>query len=265
MKRFSAVGGPNIRGSLDANKRQKRMASKAYENRFGIYRPATEETEACLGDFALRACITGEDLLSEMRPVSAPLRILEDGHGITIAPVKVIKTKLASALQNGFEMHRMVTALEEHFVENPLTLEIGKIAWLGITPEMKKDRRNVVFEFADTEEKEILERQYSIIAQQLAKEGLFQIVSDPRNMHMTFLKYGQSGDGMTIGSRHANQLLDAFEEERELMQLSKVSVEPITIGKTYHIPHPVLANHIEAITAVQDQAQNRHQYDSYIE
>ena len=265
MKRFSAVGGPNIRGSLDANKRQKRMASKAYENRFGIYRPATIETESCLGDFALRASIAGEDLLSEMRPVSAPLKLLEDGHGITIAPVKVIKTKLASALQNGFEMHSMVTALEEHFVESPLTLEIGRIAWLGITPEMKKDRRNVVLEFADTEEKEILERQYSIIAQQLAKEGLYQIVSDPKNMHMTFLKYGQSGDGMTIGARHAHELLDVFEEERELMQLSKVSVEPITIGKTYHIPHPALANHIDAITVVGDQAQNSESYDSFIE
>jgi len=264
MKRFSAVGGPNIRGSLDANKREKRMASKAYENRFGIYRPASDETEAALGDFALRASIVGEDMLAEMRPVSAPLRVLEDGHGITIAPVKVIKTKLASALQNGFDLHRMVSTLEEHFVESPLTLEIGKIAWLGITSEMKKDRRNVVFEFADTEEKEILERQYSIIAQQLAKEGLFQIVSDPQNMHMTFLKYGQSGDNMTIGKLHAHQLLDVFEEERELMQLSKVSIEPIIIGKTYHTPHPALAKHIEAITVLHDRSLS-YEYDSYIE
>jgi hypothetical protein len=260
MKRFSPQGGPNIRGNLDPNKRQKRMASKAYENRFGIYRPATEETEAVLGEFAMNASLAGEDRLALMREVSAPLSPLEDGHGITIAPVKVIKTRLASAFQNGFELHSMVSRLEQHFIEKPLTLQIARIAWLGITPEMKKDRRNVVFEFAETEEREMLERQYSIIAQQLAKEGLFQIISDPKNMHMTVLKYGHSGDGMTIGKHHANSLIDLFEQEREDLQITSVSIDPITIGKTYHVPHPVLANHMEAITEIVDAA-----YDTSIE
>lgn len=240
-------GAPMPRCDLESNKRQRRNADRAHENRFGIYRPATSSTEHILGSFAASASELGEDYLAKVREYSAPLNPSEDGHGITIVPVRVLRKRLATAIRHGFEMHRMISRLEDHFSESPIELQIGHIAWLGITPEMKKDKRHLAFDFEDTEGRAVLEEQYAVIAEQLAKEGLYNIVNEPTNMHMTILRYGRPGDGMQIGKRHASLLAEKIEDLRQEQGISTVRVEPIIVGPTYHVAHPELQRRIAAV------------------
>lgn len=248
MGRPNTIGGLLARGDLPADKRQLRIARRAHENRFGIYRPATSSTEHKLGRFTAAASEVGEDYLARVRDCSAPLNPSDDGYGITIVPVRVLRRHLSQAIRHGgFEMHRMISRLEEHFHEPPLELDIESMSWLSITPEMKRDRRHLVFTFAETEAKERLREQYDVLESQLAKDGLYNIVNKPDNMHMTVLRYGRPGDGMSIGKRHANTLLEKVEEVREAQKLTTVRVEPIIVGPTYHVAHPELERRIVAM------------------
>lgn len=231
---------PFARGELRANKRDCRLKERAFENRFGIYRPATESSEQAIGAFALTASEIGERYLSQVKNISAPLVTSDDGHAVTIVPLRVVRRRIAQGLRNGFEMHRVISKLENQLTEDPMHLKIKGMAWLAITPEMRKDKRHMVFEFEDTEEKSVIEEQYAHIEEILAKEGLYNIVNNPANMHMTVLRYGHAGDHLSLSKHHSVTLLDKIEDFRNRIGLREVSLEPIMIGPTYHKPHPEL-------------------------
>lgn len=233
-------GIPFARGELTANKRERRLKERAYENRFGIYRPATELSERALGSFALSASELGERYLSQVKSISAPLFTSNDGHAVTIVPLRVVRRRIAQGLRNGFEMHRVISKLENQLTEYPVPLSVKGMSWLAITPEMRKDKRHLVLEFEDTEEKAKIEEQYAYIEEILAKEGLYDIVNNPLNMHMTVLRYGHAGDHLSLSKNHSANVLEKIESYRQDIGLTEVSLEPIIIGPTYHKPHPEL-------------------------
>ena len=174
--------------------------------------------------------------LTENRGRSASIRIQND-MGVTFLSSGNVQTamRLGPTLR-GFQFGRMMESIERQVEDQPEPLEVPcyGFRWLG------KSNRKLAFlieprTLAHTE----LESQAVVLDDMLQNSkaaGLDITVPD----HVTFMRYGNVGDGQTLNTRHQREIKNIMSDQFESHKVTSVMLGSLVVGHGYGQPlqHP---------------------------
>ncbi len=228
-----------IRGDLICNKEDrpsyKRRVGKEV---FGIYRPLTDESESEIRE-VLRGAqkdITG--FLGQTRKESAEVMIADD-MGVTFVQRTHVRRALNLGLvARGFELGRLVERFEHQRDTQPDSLEVpfGDFAWFGNRwSGGRYAGRKLVGRLAVSEATSTLMDQSELVEDVLGAVHAAELNVE-RPDHVSFLRYGRSGDLLDLGAAHRNGVLDIVEDHFRAAGVTTLTLGELVVGNSYSQP-----------------------------
>jgi len=219
------------RSRLPANQETRGSAvRRARETAFGLYLPLMTDIEATVGIAAKEAA----ELLDVVRNgATADLRIRDD-FGATFAHRQQVRGDIGNMLGRGFELPRMVAALQESPVAvggEAITVPITGFEWSA-----RGEHRKLMAVFD--------ERDIAVAAIHFQAEAICSVLDGVRASevevgypdHVSVAMYGHRRDGMNLSTDQRDMVASTFTDVFARHHIGSLTLGHLVVGSSYSVP-----------------------------